>query len=497
MSELNDQNKPTATSPTQGEVKVPPVNPLENLKSSPLPQVNLPPAPTPTPVSSPPVELKRSPFRFLIPILAIVIVGLIASLVISRMLGQKETSEGGSGNADGENVTLTYWGLWEPPVIMEEIIKAFETANPGIDVVYQQQSIKDYRERLQNGLNQGNGPDVFRFHATWSGLLEDVLDPVPEQILTETDFENQQYPVAKEWLRAGNTYVGIPLMYEGLGLFYNKQVLEVAGKTPPKTWEELRRLALELTVKNKDGLIQRSGVALGTTSNVDNWSDILGVMLLQNGANPANPTTQLAEDAVVFYTIFRNTDKVWDESMPTSTIAFATEKTVMMIAPSWRAHEVRAMNPNLEFAIAELPQLPDTQVGWASIWADGVSAKSSRAEKEAAWKFLSYLSQKETLRNWYAQASKQRLFGEIFARKDMAEQLATDPFVAAYIEQAPYAKSWYLNSRTYDNGPNDKIIKYYEDAINAVLKGETATRALATTRDGVTQIVNQYRLPAH
>jgi ABC-type glycerol-3-phosphate transport system substrate-binding protein len=155
------------------------------------------------------------------------------------------------------------------------------------------------------------------------------------------------------------------------------------------------------------------------------------------------------------------------------------------------------MNPNLEFAIAELPQIPDVQVGWASIWADGVSAKSSKAEKEAGWKFLSYLSQKETLRNWYALASKQRLFGEIFARKDMAEQLSTDPFVAAYIKQAPFAKSWYLNSRTYDNGPNDKIIKYYEDAVNAVLKGETAARALATTRDGVTQIVNQYRLPAH
>jgi ABC-type glycerol-3-phosphate transport system substrate-binding protein len=34
-------------------------------------------------------------------------------------------------------------------------------------------------------------------------------------------------------------------------------------------------------------------------------------------------------------------DKVWNEyAYPTSTYAFATEKVAMMIAPSWRAHEV-------------------------------------------------------------------------------------------------------------------------------------------------------------
>ena len=473
-------------------IKVPPSNP-----SSPLPTMVLPPAPEQpaVPSSSPPAEMKKSPFRFLIPILGVVIVALLVAFVASKFIKPKssnQTSNGGAANS--AVVTVTYWGLWEPPIIMENIIHQFEAANPGIKINYEQQSIKDYRERLQNALASGNGPDMFRFHFTWTSLLGNALTPVPQNVLTETDFENQQYPVAKKWLQSGNNYMGIPLMYEGLGLYYNKQVFEAAGKTPPKTWEELRRTAIELTVKNKEGLIQRSGVALGTTSNVDNWSDILGVMMLQNGADPANPTTQLAQDALTFYTIFNTTDKVWDDSMPTSTVAFATEKAAMMIGPSWRAHDIRAMNPNLQFGIADLPQLPDTQVGWASIWADGVSAKSSKTAQEAAWKFLNYLNQKETLREWYAQASKQRLFGEIFARKDMAEQLSTDPYVAAYLDEAPYSKTWYLNSQTFDNGPNDKIINYYKDAVNAVLKGETAQKALNTAADGVSQIIKQYRL---
>lgn len=155
------------------------------------------------------------------------------------------------------------------------------------------------------------------------------------------------------------------------------------------------------------------------------------------------------------------------------------------------------MNPNLSFAIAELPQLPNTQIGWASVWSDGVASGANPTTKEAAWKFLTYLNQKETLRSWYASASKQRLFGEIFARKDMADQLSTDPFVSAYLKQAGNAKTWYLNSQTYDNGPNDKIIKYYEDAVNAVIKGESAKQALATAQAGVAQVISQYKLPTN
>jgi len=278
-------------------------------------------------------------------------------------------------------------------------------------------------------------------------------------------------------------------------LFYNQSVFEATGKIPPKNWEELRRLAKELTITNKQQEIQRAGIALGTTSNVDNWSDILGLLLLQNNANPAKPNTAVGQDALTFYTIFASQDKSWDETLPSSTVAFATEKVVMMIAPSWRALEVKDMNPNLKFGIAPVPQLPDTNISWASIWAEGVSSHSTKDKQDAAWRLISYLNQKDTLRDFYAAASKQRLFGEMFARTDMADQLLTDPYVGGFLSQAPNAQSWFLNSRTFDNGPNDKIIKYYEDAINAMNGNETVDKALVTTEQGIAQIVSQYRLP--
>jgi multiple sugar transport system substrate-binding protein len=392
-------------------------------------------------------------------------------------------------------ITITYWGLWEPTAVMDQVFADFQSQNPNITVEYQQQSHRDYRERLQNALASKQGPDLFRFHNTWLPMLGQYVSSVPGSVYSQADYTQTFYPVAEETLTFQGNLAGVPLMIEGLGLFYNQDILQAAGLTPPTTWEELRTVASRLTLAQGNQIL-RGGVALGTTSNVEHWPDIVGLMLLQNSADPAKPNNQLGQDAVTFYTLFSRTDKVWDDSLPSSTFAFATEKVAMMIAPSWRAHDVSDINPDLNFAIVPAPKLPETDIAWASFWAEGVSKGSSRAKQEAAWSLIKFLSSKETLRRFYSAASDNpgRLFGEPFSRIDMADQLTTDPLVGAYITQAPLAKSWYLASYTHDNGLNDQIIKYYEDAINAINQGETADDVLTTVEQGVAQVLSQYGL---
>ena len=182
---------------------------------------------------------------------------------------------------------------------------------------------------------------------------------------------------------------------------------------------------------------------------------------------------------------------MWDETLPNSTYAFATEKVAMMIAPSWRAFEVKSINPNIQFAIAPVPQLPGTSIAWASYWAEGV-AKISK-QQDVAWKFLKYLSSKDVLLKMHEAAAIKtpRLFGEIYPRVDMAANMASDPYIGAFLSDAPKATSWWMASRTFDNGLNDKIIKYYEDAINAVNLGtSTPDEALKTTQQGVQQVLS-------
>ena len=76
----------------------------------------------------------------------------------------------------------------------------------------------------------------------------------------------------------------------------------------------------------------------------------------------------------------------------------------------------------------------------------------------------------------------------------MASQAKTNPLVTPFVEQASQAQTWYLCSRTYDNGINDKTISYFEDAVNTVNKGQNSTKALETAASGINQLLSQYGL---
>ena len=378
--------------------------------------------------------------------------------------------------------------------MIRPLILEYQKDHPNVKIEYKLEVPGGYRERLQTRLRtEGviDKPDIFRFHNTWLPMLKDELAPVPPTIISNTEYEKIFYPVTKDDLKMGNSYFGIPLMYDGLALFYNEELFQQAGVLePPKTWDELRELAVKLTVKDETGRIQIAGVAMGTASNVDHFSDILGLMMMQNGVNLSNMTGNLAEDALAFYTVFSTEDKVWNETMPSSTLAFASGKVAMMFGPSWRVFNIKESNPDLRFKVAPVPQLPGGTVNLASYWVEGV-AKTSEHQAEA-WDFLKFLSQKESLRKLYAEASKTRLFGEPYSRQDMAESLINDEYVGPYIEGAKTAKSWYLCSRTFDNGINDRIIKYLEDAVNGVNRGKSPKEALGTASRGISDILSQF-----
>lgn len=455
-----------------------------------------PPAP-PTPEEPPPSEPsgpveafhveKKSPLggmkKIFAIILGLVLVVGVAFLIIKFGLPYFQKPE---------EITITYWGLWEPESVMRQVIADWEEENPNIKISYSMQSKLQYRERVQSALARGEGPDIFRYHVTWLPMLKNQLASVPTEVMSSSQFEASFYPVAANSLRSGTSHLGIPLQIDTLALFYNKDIFQTAGKTPPTTWDELRRVAIELTTHDEAGRIQTAGVALGTTNNVEHWSDILGLMMLQNEANLNNPTGLLAEDALTFYTIFNKEDRVWDLTLPNSMLAFANGDLAMYFGFSWDVFEIKNINPDLDFGIIEAPQLTGTNITWASFWVEGVNNGSEH--KEEAWEFLEYLSSKETLTKLYQAQSQLRLFGEPYSRVEMADQARTNPLVAPFVDQAPQAETWYLCSRTYDNGINDKMIDYFKDAVNAVNANEDLAGALETAASGVAQLLSQYGL---
>lgn len=439
--------------------------------------------------TAPPPPKKGFPKAIIFVGLGVILLGLLA-FILPKLLGRM--GKGGEAN-------LTWWGLWEDDSVVTPLIAEYQQANPNVKIQYVKQSQQDYRERLTNALAKGEGPDIFRFHNSWAPMLKNELDFVPASAMSAGDFAQTFYPVASSDLTSGTGLVGIPLGYDALTLFINDDIFSQAGKTPPTTWDELRQTALSLTVKDEQGTITQAGAALGRTENVDHWQEILGLMMLQNGVDLSNPTGKLAEDALTFYTVFSSVDGVWDATLPSSTTAFAAGKVAMYFGPSWRAFEIRQQNPNLKFKTVPVPQLPksnpnEPDVTYATYWVEGVWARSPA--KEEAWKFLKFISSKESLQKMYENASKTRLFGEPYPRTDMANLLTQDPIVGSIVTQAPDAQSWYLAARTFDGatGINSQIGKYFEDAVNAVNTGIPAAKALETVASGVAQVLSQYGL---
>lgn len=500
----NPTLEPVLSSQETGEAPAAPPNggvnlaatvpPLETL-NNPTPPPNNFNSPMPaTPPSPPPMVPRRGGFpkKLLIIVLLLLLLGIGGFAIVKMALP----------NLGAKEASLTWWGLWEDDQSVLSLIAEYQAAHPNVKIKYERQSQQDYRERLTNSLARGNGPDIFRIHNTWVPMFRNYLSPLPNSVMTPSEYAQTFFPVASTDLSNGRSLVAIPLEFDSIALFINEEIFETFAKSPPTTWDDLRQLALELTVKDENGAIRQAGVALGRTENVDHWPEILGLLMLQNKVKMTNPTGKLAEDALGFYTRFATSDGVWDETLPSSTIAFAGGKVAMYLGPSWRVHEIKEQNPSLRFRVVPAPQLPqegpaDAGTYYATYWAEGVWSESKGSLE--AWNFLKYMSTKESLEKFYQAAiTTGRLFGEPYPRVDMAGLLTSDPLVGAFVLQGKDAKSWYLASRTFDGptGINSQINKYFEDAVNAVNAGDDVKRALATTAAGVTTVLSQYGLVA-
>ena len=400
---------------------------------------------------------------------------------------------GGVFNAKSEKITLDYWGLWEDESVYSSLIADYERKNPNINIKYSQREPVNYREKLVARSRQGNGPDLFRYHNTWLTQIKEVVAPLPEAVISKEEFDNTFYPIAKSDLKIDQAYYGIPLEIDGLVLIYNNSLFKQVGiELAPKTWDDIVDYAGKLTVKDTNGQIITSGIALGTADNIEHSSDILGMMLLQNGADLRKLTSSEAVETLEAYRRFAEPpDNSWDENMPNSIAAFVQEKVAMIFVPSWQIITIKEASPDLDIKAVPVPKVPGgREVTIATYWVEGVS-KYSKHQLEA-WKFLKYLSEKENMTKLYTQQARLRLFGEPYSRVDLQSAGLQNEYIAAVVSQARNMKSLSLNSRTHDNGLNDQIARYLNEAINATIQGVSYAEAFATAHRGVSQVFEKF-----
>lgn len=464
----------------------------------------LPPTPEIPPVgaiSEPPPMYTSSSGKKIMVLLLFLLLFLGIIFLIYKIIARRKGT-----NNKTLPIKLTYWGLWETAAVMEPLISEYQKTHPNITIEYIQQNPQEYRERLQASIKRQEGPDIFRYHNTWTPMLVPDLASVPNNIYSKDDFNKIFYPVAVESVLIGNNYYGIPLEIDGLMLFYNQDILSSANISVPQTWVDVSDTVAKLTVKDRESIVT-SAIALGTAENIEHFSDILGLMLLQNGTRlnqslflcNNKDSTECSTEVIKYYRSFAEfPNNTWDENMENSILAFASGKVAMILAPSWQIANIKMINPNLNFKTSVVPQLPCksdncTSVNWASFWIEGVSSQSKNPAE--AFEFLKFLSQKESLEKLFELASNQnQLFGEPYSRTDMASLLTDHQYLAPIMIQAPTMKSYYLASRTHDGetGLNTSLISYLKNGINSLSQGVSPESALKTVDAGFQEVLARF-----
>jgi ABC-type glycerol-3-phosphate transport system substrate-binding protein len=140
------------------------------------------------------------------------------------------------------------------------------------------------RELIATALSAGQGPDLmwYNHNMPWFfgieavyPLNEFVADPViginPEQL----------FPASREAVQYAGVVQAIPIEAGPGGLLYNRAIFAEAGLTDddaPTTWEEVEELAVRLTVREGDRVVQ-----WGMVNGAVDW--MLQELLLSNGGD--------------------------------------------------------------------------------------------------------------------------------------------------------------------------------------------------------------------
>nr|WSZ20291.1 extracellular solute-binding protein [Streptomyces canus] len=327
---------------------------------------------------------------------AVLLAAVTATALLAACSGG--TKAGGSG---GGSKTLTLASVDQGSV--EDVVKAFEKANPGVKVRYTTSGADQYQQQIRTQLSSGTAPDVM---SVWPGngnpgATYVLAKPGYLRDLSDQPWAAKMPPAIKSVAQYdGKTYNAI-FGQNGIGAVYNQQAMDKAGLTPPDTWTKL--LAFCRAAKAK-------GTPAFALGNQDNW------------------VTQLVLYALVSTTVY-GPDRDFDQKMQSGQATFekspwttaldkyltmektgcfqknplgtnyeasqglaATGKTLGIVQGNWVIALLKGKNPQGTFTFKALPATdePSTTLIPAAAGAGyGVNAKSRNGQ--LALKFVNFV----------------------------------------------------------------------------------------------------------
>ena len=311
---------------------------------------------------------------------------------------------GGTNAASDEN-TLTLASVDQGSI--EDVVKAFEEANPGVKVNFTASGADQYQRQIRTQLSSGTAPDVM---TVWPGdgspgATRVLAEPGYLRDLSDLPWASKYPDLIKNMAQyEDRTYTAI-FGVNGIGAIYNTDAMAKAGLTPPGTWTEL--LAFCEAAKTKG----TPAFALGLQ---DNWvTQIVLYALVATtvyGQDPDFDQKMQAGQATFAsspwttalgkYMEMERTGCFQDDplgaSYEDSQKLAATGKTLGIVQGNWVIALLKKQNPEGRFTLTPLPATDDpTQFIIPAAAGAGYGINAKAKNPDLALKFVNFVMSPE------------------------------------------------------------------------------------------------------
>ena len=318
-----------------------------------------------------------------------------------------------SGAAQAQETTLTFanWASAESTTKegLDEVIAAFEAANPDIRIESEAISFSEMARQLVLRLRSGNPPDVAQvagndtFVMAATGGLE-PLGPYADQALLDS-----LKPGSWESFRVDGELIAMPWNQAPAGLWYNREILaEVGLDGPPRTIEELDAAMAAIKEARPDIIV----LGLDTTNRAfslqSNWP-----WMRAFGALPAGPeaTGAETEEMKAYLTWMRglaekgyiDPGRKIGEFRPLiaqGQVAFLWDQ-VLVQGVIQAANGMDDETFNATYGVAPMPAGPAGE-GYSFEGGHQLVMFADSPNKDAAWKFIEFLATDEEAAKVYS-----------------------------------------------------------------------------------------------
>jgi multiple sugar transport system substrate-binding protein len=275
---------------------------------------------------------------------------------------------------------FTYWGSEMERAAIEQMVTAFETANPDIDVESIQIPYDEYTAQITAMMKNGQAPDVGYLSGlqapVWAreGKLMDLTDLIQNDPLLSTTL------LASRYYYAPGKVAGVNTAVEATLLFYNKALFDEAGLPyPPSdptkawTWDEFIAVAQKLT---RDGNGKHPGEAGFNPEKISTYGVAFDKIyegwtvypfIFSNGGQMVNEdgTRLLLDSPEATEALQKLADLMWvqhvaptpvqDQNLPGYVTMLQTGNLAMHISGHWSLIDYASVK-DLQFGVAVLPR---------------------------------------------------------------------------------------------------------------------------------------------